>query len=103
MLGQTRTDKLQIFSRWSLGTRIVDIDSLKQALVKYASIAADKARKQGALCWILIAFAAKNLFDKQPQSFKTIKHFKPPSNSTAELIQAIEQAINSLYMPDIQY
>ena len=100
---QTRADKLQIFSSRSLGTRIVDIDSLKQALVKHASIAAAKARKQGLLCAAFIVFTANSPFDKQPRSFKIIKHFRPPTNSTADLIQAISEAMSALYMPGVQY
>ena len=100
---QTRADKLQIFSSRSLGTRIADIDSLKQALVKHASIAAFKARKQGSLCGALIAFIANSPFDKQPRSFKIIKHFRPPTNSTAELIQTINEAMGFLYVPGVQY
>ena len=100
---QTRADKLQIFSTRSVGKRIIDIESLKQALVKHASITAVKARQQRSLCGALMAFAANSPFDKQPQSFKMIKHFNPPTNSTAELIQAISEAMSALYMPGVQY
>ena len=76
---------------------------MKQALVKHASIAAAKARKQGSLCGTLIAFATNSPFDKQPRSFKIIKHFRPLTSSTADLIHAISEVMSILYIPGVQY
>lgn len=100
---EVRADKLQIFSTRSVGQRIVDIASLQQALSKHTAIAAVKARQQGSLCGTLIAFAANSPFDKQPRSFKIIKHFSPPTNSTPDLIKAISEDIHSLYKSGVQY
>ena len=100
---EVRADKLQIFSTRSVGQRIVDIASLQQALAKHTAIAAVKARQQSSLCGTLIAFAANSPFDKQPRSFKIIKHFSPATNSTPDLIKAINEDINSLYKTGIQY
>ena len=100
---EARADKQQIFSTRSVGRRIVDISSLQQALAKHTAIAAVKARQQGSLCRTLMAFAANSPFDKQPRSFKLIKHFTPPTNSTPDLIKAINENIDSLFKPGIQY
>ena len=100
---EVRADKQQIFSTRSVGRRIIDISSLQQALAKHTAIAAVKARQQGSLCSTLMAFAANSSFDKQPRSFKLIKHFTPPTNNTPDLIKAINENIDSLFKPGIQY
>lgn len=100
---QTRADKQQIFSTRSVGQRIVDINSLHQALTKHTAIAAVKARQQHSLCGSLMAFAANSPFDKQPRSFKIINHFNPPTNSTPCLLKAINENINALFKTDVQY
>ncbi|WP_041766213.1 DUF4113 domain-containing protein [Psychromonas ingrahamii] len=42
-------------------------------------------------------------FDKQPRSFKIFKHFTPATNSTPELIKAINKNLDSLFQTGIQY
>ena len=100
---ETRADKQQIFSTRSVGQRILDRSSLQQALAKHTAIAAVKARQQGSLCSTLMAFAANSPFDKQPRSFKVIRHFTPATNSTPDLIKAINESIDSLFKTGIQY
>jgi DNA polymerase V len=100
---ETRADKQQIFSTRSVGQRIIEITTLQQALAKHTAIAAVKARQQGSLCGTLMAFAANSPFDKQPRSFKILKHFTPATNSTPELIKAINENIDSLFQTGIQY
>ncbi|PKH02023.1 DNA polymerase V subunit UmuC [Psychromonas sp. MB-3u-54] len=100
---QTRADKQQIFSTRSVGQRIIEITTLQQALAKHTAIAAVKARQQGSLCGTLMAFAASSPFDKQPRSFKIIKHFTQATNNTLDLLMAINNNIDSLFQPGIQY
>ena len=100
---ETRSDKQQIFSTRSVGQRILEITSLQQALAKHTAIAAVKARQQGSLCGTLMAFAANSPFDKQPRSFKIIKHFSQPTNHTPDLIKAINENIDALFQTGIQY
>lgn len=100
---EARADKRQIFSTSSVGLRIIDINSLLQALSKQVAIAAVKARKQGSLCGTLIAFAGNSPFDKQPRSFKIIKHFSQATNNTSDLINALKENMDSLFHTNIQY
>jgi DNA polymerase V len=100
---ETRADKQQIFSTRSVGQRIIDITTLQQALAKHTAIAAVKARQQRSLCGTLMAFAANSPFDKQPRSFKIIKHFTQATNNTSDLLKAINENIDSLFQPGIQY
>lgn len=98
-----RADKQQIFSTRSVGQRITDIDSLQQALSKHTAIACAKARQQGSLCCTLMAFASSSPFDKQPRSFKIVKHFTPPCSDTGVLIKAINDDIHALFQADVRY
>ena len=100
---EVRSDKIQVFSTRSVGQRIVDINLLQQALAKHTAIAAAKIRQQQSRCGTLIAFAANSPFDKQPCAFKLVKHFSPPTNSTPELIKAINEDIYSLFNAGVQY
>ena len=50
-----------------------------------------------------MAFAANSPFDKQPRSFKIVKHFTQATNNTSDLIKAINENINSLFQTGIQY
>ncbi|MFT6986376.1 MAG: DNA polymerase V [Psychromonas sp.] len=100
---ETRADKQQIFSTRSFGQRIIEIASLQQALAKHTAIAAVKARQQGSLSGTLMAFAANSPFDEQPRSFKIVKHFTQATNNTSDLIKAINDNIDSLFQPGIQY
>lgn len=100
---EARSDKQQIFSTRSVGQRILDITSLQQALAKHTAIAAVKARQQGSLCGTLMVFVANSPFDKQPRSFKLIKHLSPPTNDTSVLIKASSENIDSLFQTGIQY
>ncbi|WP_338049789.1 Y-family DNA polymerase [Psychromonas antarctica] len=99
---ETRADKQQIFSTRSVGQRIIDIDSLQQALAKHTAIAAAKARQQGSLCSTLMAFTANSPFDKHPRSFKIVKHFSA-TNSTCDLIKTINENIDALFETGIEY
>ncbi|WP_025566086.1 Y-family DNA polymerase [Psychromonas sp. SP041] len=98
-----RADKLQIFSTRSLGARITSIESLNQALAKHASIAAEKARKQGSLCGTLLVFAANSPFDDNPCSYKFLHHFNPATNDTTHFLKAISDYIYLIFNPSIAY
>lgn len=100
---ETRADKQQIFSTRSVGQRILDSDSLQQALAKHAAIAAVKARQQGSMCGTLMAFSANSPFDKQPRSFKIVKHFTPATNNSSDFIKAINDNMDSLFKTGVQY
>jgi DNA polymerase V len=63
---EARADKQQIFSTRSVGRRITDPVSIKQALSQHASIAGEKLRKQGSLCGQMLVFAHASPFDNDP-------------------------------------
>ena len=98
-----RANKLQIFSTRSLGKRIMESEHLNQALAKHVTIATVKARDQHSLCSTLMAFAANSPFDDSPCSYKILISFNPPTNDTAQLLNAISDNIHRLFKPGVAY
>ena len=100
---QVRADKQQIYSTRSVGERIVDIDSLRQALSKHAGIAARKARQQGSLCKVFLCFAGNSPFDEHPQSFRFIHRFAYPTADTQQLTKVACDAAEQLFKEGVRY
>lgn len=100
---EARADKQQIFSTRSVGERIVDYDSLLQALSKHVGIAAVKARKQGSHCKTMMLFASNSPYDDHPVNFKVLVSFACPTNCTKELTQAMSNAAVKLFRTGVHY
>ncbi|GGN20678.1 DNA polymerase V subunit UmuC [Shewanella putrefaciens] len=101
--GEVRADKKQIFSTRSMGERIIDFESLLQALSKHVGIAATKARKQGSVCKTMLLFASNSPHDERPVSYKTVVHFPCPTNCTIELTKAVCEAAPKLFREGVRY
>lgn len=100
---EARADKLQIFSTRSVGERIIDYDSLLQALSKHIGIAAAKARRQGSHSKTMMMFASNSPYDEHPVNFKALVSFPFPTNCTKELTQAMSLAAPRLFTQGVRY
>jgi len=100
---ECKTDKQQIFSTRSVGTRITTIDQLKQALAFHAGIVSRKARSQNSSCTFLTAFASNSPFDNLPQSYKGIHRFDHPTNCSSQITSAVTSIANLLFRPEVEY
>ncbi|WP_445772907.1 Y-family DNA polymerase [Shewanella sp.] len=100
---EAKADKQQIFSTRSVGERIIDFDSMLQALSKHVAIAANKARAQGSSCKSMLLFASNSPYDEQPASFKSIIHFPCPTNCTIEMTHAMTVAASKLFKAGVKY
>ncbi|MBL4832030.1 MAG: Y-family DNA polymerase [Aliivibrio sp.] len=98
-----RADKKQVFSTRSMGKRIVDRDSLTQALSKHAAIAAAKIRQQGSLCRVMMIFASNSPHDDKPASFRVVHKFSYPTDDTVMFTQAISSKISQLFQQGVEY
>ena len=79
-----RADKKQIFSTRSAGQRIIDLESLTQALCQHANIASMKTRRQGSLCRVMMCFASSSPFDGGQQVIRrAVHHFTHPTSDVS--------------------
>ncbi len=100
---EARADKKQIFSTRSMGNRITCIEQLQQALCKHVGIATAKARKQNTGTTIVLVFAANSPFDERPRQFKHIVKFARPTNCTLQIISAVSQVVEKLFVEGVRY
>ncbi|WP_434363048.1 Y-family DNA polymerase (plasmid) [Parasalinivibrio latis] len=98
-----RADKKQIFSTRSMGERITEFDSLRQALCKHAGIAAAKLRAQGSLCSVLMVFAGNSPYDERPKSFKQVYRFPFPADDTTVITKAVASLVPALFQEGVRY
>ena len=98
-----REDKQTIMSTRSVGNRITDIDSLKQALSFHASIVARKCREQKSSCRTLMAFASSSPYDSNPKSFKRIHTFEFATNDSTRITKAVTEIAEQCFQSDVPY
>ena len=87
----------------TFGQPITDCDNLREAVINYTSIAAEKLRKQGVEAQTLNVFITTGPFDQHYYSNNQTITLSRPTSSTPELITAALQCLKSLYRPDYKY
>jgi DNA polymerase V len=87
----------------TFGQPITDLDHLREAVISYASIAAEKLRKQGVEAQTLNVFITTGPFDQHYFSNNQTITLARPTSSTPELIAAALQCLKSLYRTDYKY
>lgn len=98
-----KADKKQIFSTRSVGERITDLESLKQALVKHSAIASRKAREQKSLTKVMMCFAASSPFDNKPVSLKSLHRFPYPTSDVTQLSGVASRAAEEIFREDVRF
>ena len=98
-----RDDKQTIMSTRSVGKRITDIDSLKQALSFHANIVARKCREQKSSCRTLMTFASSSPYDSNPKSFKRIHTFEHATNDSTRITKAVTDIAEQCFQSDVPY
>ncbi len=98
-----KADKTQIFSTRSAGHRITDLESLRQALSKHAGIASRKARAQGSLCRVMIAFAANSPYEEKPVHLKTVHRFAYPTADVTLITQVAGRLAAEIFAEGIRF
>ena len=93
-----------IITSRSFGQAITDLDSLREAVISYVSIAGEKLRKQGVAAETLNLFITTGPFDEQAgYSNNQTLTLPRPTSSTPELINAALQCLRNLYRPGYRY
>ncbi|ANZ13254.1 TPA: Y-family DNA polymerase [Vibrio parahaemolyticus] len=98
-----RADKKQIFSTRSVGKRITDVESLKQALSQHAHIASRKARKQKSLCRVMMCFCSSSPFDGQYITRRAVHRFCFPTSDVTEIARVASELAEQLYLEGVSF
>lgn len=98
-------DKKSIACTRSFDKNYSTYDELKERIVTYATICAEKLRKQDSCCNVLQIFIVTNFFRQdQPQYSMSISIDLPfPTNSSIELAQFAIQGLKRIYKPGYGY
>ena len=99
------SDKKSITCTRSFDKNYSTYDEIKERIVTYATICAEKLRKQDCCCNVLQIFIVTNFFRQdQPQYSMTISVDLPfPTNSSIELAEFAIQALKRIYKPGYGY
>lgn len=98
-------DKKQICTSRSFGKFVTELEQLKESVAYYASICAEKLRKQKSSAVALVVFIHTNNFRTDlPQYFNSKSvDFLVPTDSTIEITDYALNALESIYREGYQY
>ena len=99
-----RSPKKAIFSTRSMGQRIVDSNTLRQALSFHAELVGRKLRRQKAVTGGLMIFASSSPHDKEPFYRRSLYHgFAVQTSDTREFNHAISQTIDRIFKSGVRF
>jgi DNA polymerase V len=101
---EVRKPKKEIYSTRSFGKRILDAETLRQALCSHAEIAASKLRRQGSVAGGLMLFATNSPHDREPFFKRSLYcELTIPSFDTRIFNKAISESIDKLFEKGVRY
>lgn len=98
-------DRQQIRSSRSFGRSVAELSMLKEALLAFVSVAAEKLRKQGSVAGALQVFVATNVFKPEQPQYARAYTVKLPiaMDDTMMLARYGVRALEQLFRPGYQY
>jgi DNA polymerase V len=101
---EVRSPKQQIFSTRAFGEKVIDYSSLEQSLVMHSEKVARKARKQGSLIKMMVAFAHSSPFSNGQIYRRNIHHgFFDATADSRDLAIAASEAAKQIYRPGVLF
>jgi DNA polymerase V len=101
---EVRSPKQQIFSTRAFGEKVIDYSSLEQSLVMHSEKVARKARKQGSLIKMMVAFAHSSPFSDGQIYRRNIHHgFFDATADSRDLAIAASKAAKQIYRPGVLF
>ena len=102
--GEVRSPKQQIFSTRAFGEKVSDYASLEQSLVMHGEKVAKKARKQGSLIKMIVAFAHSSPFADGQIYRRNIHHgFFDATADSRDLAIAASEAAKQIFRPGVLF
>lgn len=97
--------KQSICNSRSFATEIYDIRELSEQIAKFATMTAEKLRKQNTVCQRLTVFAFTNRFhEKEAQQYGYITlPFVEPTDSTLEIVRTAREALAEIFVRGVGY
>jgi DNA polymerase V len=102
-LEENSEPKQSIASTRSFGTRITELQGLREAVATYASRAAVKLRSERQLCSCLQVFIQTSRFDDKPYSRSAICALTTPTNDTREFVALALEGLDRIFLKGYRY
>lgn len=97
--------KQQIIASRSFGSRVTELQDLKEAISMYAQDACSRLRDESLLCGCMIAFVQSNPFDPNvPFYNKSISGgFSEPTDCAIDLVKAATRMVGEIFKEGVKY
>ena len=96
--------KKEILSSRTFGDAVYDLESLREAVSNYASVACEKLRKQRSVCSTVEVWIRTNPFKKTPQYYAVdCKHYLSHTADTRKVIKYALSVLEQLYREGYEY
>lgn len=101
----TPQTKQQIIASRSFGSRVTELEDLKEAISMYAQDACTRLRDESLLCGCMIAFVQSNPFDPNvPFYNKSISGgFSEPTDCAMDLVKAATRMVGEIFKEGVKY
>lgn len=101
----TPQTKQQIIASRSFGSRVTELEDLKEAISMYAQDACSRLRDESLLCGCMIAFVQSNPFDPNvPFYNKSISGgFSEPTDCAMDLVKAATRMVAEIFKEGVKY
>jgi len=101
----TPQTKQQIIASRSFGSRVTELEDLKEAISMYAQDACSRLRDESLLCGCMIAFVQSNPFDTNvPFYNKSISGgFSEPTDCAMDLVKAATRMVGEIFKEGVKY
>ncbi|AZP30052.1 Y-family DNA polymerase [Acinetobacter pittii] len=101
----TPPSKKQIIKSCSFGTKVTELDDLKEAIAMHAQEACKRLRDEESLCGCLLVFVQSSPFDESAPFYnKSITGaFSEPTDSALDFVKAAVRMVSDIYKEGIKY
>lgn len=101
----TPSSKKQIIKSCSFGTKVTELNDLKEAIAMHAQEACKRLRDDESLCGYLIVFVQSNVFDESAPFYnKSISGgFSEPTDCALDLVKAATRMVGQIFKEGVKY
>ncbi|HHW53744.1 MAG TPA: Y-family DNA polymerase [Acinetobacter towneri] len=101
----TPPSKKQIVASRSFGTKVTDINDLREAISMYAQDACSRLRKENLLCGCITVFVQTNPFDTNVPFYSNAhtSTFSQPTDCMLDLVDTAVRMLNMIYRKDMKF